>query len=177
MMKSIIIPYKGISPKIDDTAFIAPGVAISADVEIGAHSSIWYGCTVRGDVHEVRIGQRSNIQENSVIHTTGGVSGTYVGDDVTVGHMCILHACTIGNHGFIGMGSCLLDESVIEDFAMLAAGSLLTPKKRVPSGQLWGGRPARYMRDLTPEDIDMIKKSAPHYVKLGQDHKVEINKL
>ncbi len=177
MMKSIILPYKGIAPEIDDTAFIAPGVCISADVKIGAHSSIWYGCTLRGDVYEIRIGQRSNIQENTVIHTTGGVSGTYVGNDVTVGHACILHACTLEDHAFIGMQSCLLDESHVESFGMLAAGSLLTPKKRVLSGQLWGGSPACYMRDLTPEEIDMIKKSAPNYVELGQGHKVEINKL
>ena len=176
-MGPVIVPFRGIAPKIDDEAFIAPNTSISADVEIGAHSSIWYGCSLRGDVHEIRIGKRSNIQENTVIHTTGGVSGTYVGDDVTVGHACILHACKLGDHAFIGMGSTLLDESVVEDFAMLAAGSLLTPGKRVPTGQLWGGRPARYMRDLSPEDLEMIKKSAPHYVKLGQDHKVEISKL
>lgn len=177
MMKSIIIPYKGVSPKIDDTAFIAPGVCIAADVEIGAYSSIWYGCTLRGDVHEVRIGERSNVQENTVVHTTGGVSGTYVGNDVTVGHACVLHACTLEDHAFVGMKSCLLDEAVVESFGMLAAGSLLTPGKRVPSGQLWGGSPARYMRDLAPDEIEMIKKSAPHYVELGQVHKVEISKL
>jgi len=176
-MDPVIVPYKGIVPKIDSTAFIAPNTSISADVEIGAHSSIWYGCSLRGDVHEIRIGERSNIQENTVIHTTGGVSGTYIGDDVTVGHACILHACKLGNHAFIGMGSCLLDESAVEDFAMLAAGSLLTPGKRVLSGQLWGGSPARYMRDLSTDEIEMIKKSAPHYVELGQVHKAETSKL
>ncbi len=176
-MDPVIVPYKGITPKIDDTAFVAPNTSTSADVEIGAHSSIWYGCSLRGDVHEIRIGQRSNIQENTVIHTTGGLSGTYVGNDVTVGHACVLHACTLEDHAFIGMKSCLLDESYVESFGMLAAGSLLTPGKRVPSGQLWGGSPARYMRDLTPDEIEMIKKSAPHYVELGQVHKAEISKL
>jgi carbonic anhydrase/acetyltransferase-like protein (isoleucine patch superfamily) len=177
MTKSIILPYRGVFPKIDDTAFIAPNVCVAGDVVIGAHSNIWYGCALRGDVHEIRIGQRSNIQENTVIHTTGGVSGTYVGNDVTVGHACVLHACTLEDHAFVGMQSCLLDQAHVESFGMLAAGSLLTPGKRVPSGQLWGGSPARYMRDLIPDEIEMIKKSAPHYVALGQEHKLEINKL
>ncbi|MCK5384287.1 MAG: gamma carbonic anhydrase family protein [Alphaproteobacteria bacterium] len=177
MTTSIILPYRDISPKIDDTAFIAPNTSIVGDVEIGSHSNIWYGCTLRGDVHEIRIGKRSNIQDGSVIHTTSDVSGTYIGDDVTVGHACVLHACTLENYAFIGMQSCLLDEAHVESFGMLAAGSLLTPGKRVPSGQLWGGSPARYMRDLTSEEIEMIKKSAPHYVELGQEHKAEINKL
>ncbi|MFP4386420.1 MAG: gamma carbonic anhydrase family protein [Alphaproteobacteria bacterium] len=172
--KAVILPYRGIYPKIDETAFIAPNVSIVGDVEIGAHANIWYGCSIRGDVHEVRIGARSNIQENSVIHTTGGVSGTYIGDDVTVGHGCILHACTVGNHGFVGMGSCLLDESAVEDFAMLAAGSLLTPKKIIPTGQLWAGRPARYTRDLTAEEKENAKQSAQNYVALGKEHKNEI---
>ncbi len=176
-MKSIIIPYKGIYPKIDSTAFIAPNTAISADVEVGANSSIWYGCSLRGDVHEIKIGKRTNIQENTVIHTTGEVSGAYIGNDVTVGHACVLHACTLENYAFIGMQSCLLDKSYVESFGMLAAGSLLTPNKRVPSGQLWGGSPARYMRDLTPDEIEMIKESAPHYVELGQEHKAGMNKL
>ena len=177
MMKAVILPYRGISPKIADTAFVAPNVSIVGDVEIAAHTNIWYGCTLRGDVHEIKIGQRTNIQDGTVIHTTDGVSGTYVGNDVTVGHNTLLHACTLEDHAFIGMQSCLLDEAIVESFAMLAAGSLLTPGKRVPSGQLWGGSPARYMRDLTPEDIANIKRSAPNYVELGQEHKAEISKL
>lgn len=175
-MSQFIYSYKGISPKIDVTAFIAPSSSIVGDVKIGADSNIWYNCALRGDEEVIRIGERSNIQDGTVIHITEGVSGTHIGDDVTVGHSALLHACVIEDHGFVGMQSCLLDGSKVESFGMLAAGSLLTPHKVVPSGELWSGRPACFMRKLTNEDIENIKNSAPHYVQLGQEHKIEIEK-
>jgi len=160
-------------PTLGDDVFIADNAAVIGDTHIGDHSNIWFGCTVRGDVHKIRIGKRTNIQDNSVIHVTRGVSGTIIGDDVTVGHGAILHACTIGDLAFVGMGACLLDESVLEDGAMLAAGALLTPRKVVPSGQLWGGNPARYMRDLTEEERAFFPKSADNYVRLAREYMVE----
>ncbi len=170
-MSNFILPYKGIMPKIHVSAFIAPSASIIGDVEIGEGSNIWYNCVLRGDVNDIKIGARTNIQDGTVIHVTTDFSGTFVGDDVTVGHSAILHACRIENFGFVGMGSLVMDGAVVESFAMLAAGSLLSPGKRVPKGQLWAGRPAKYMRDLTEEDMAYIKWSAPHYVELGQDHK------
>jgi len=173
-VSQFILPYKGIMPKIHDSAFIAPSASIVGDVEIGADTNIWYNCAMRGDVHEIRIGERTNIQDGTVIHVTTDFSGAYIGSDVTVGHAAILHACTVEDFGFVGMQACAMDGSVVEGFAMLAAGALLTPGKRVPKGQLWAGRPAKYMRDLTDEEIAYIKWSAPHYVELGQEHKKSV---
>jgi carbonic anhydrase/acetyltransferase-like protein (isoleucine patch superfamily) len=169
----IIRPYKNIVPEIDGTAFIAENAAVIGDVTIGAGTGIWYGCTLRGDVNDIKIGKRTNIQDGTVIHTSLGVQGTYIGDDVTVGHMALLHACTIGNKAFIGMQSLIMDEVVVEDEAMVAAGSMVTPRKRIPRHQLWGGRPARYMRDMTPEEIEYLQISADRYAALAQEYRTE----
>ena len=173
-MSQFILPYKGISPQIHDSAFIAPSASIIGDVQIGEDSNIWYNCTLRGDVNDIKIGKRTNIQDGTVIHVTTDFQGTYVGDDVTVGHLAILHACTIEDFGFVGMQACVMDGAVVESHGMLAAGALLTPNKRVPSGQLWAGSPAKYMRDLTDKERAYIKWSAPHYVELGKEHKVSV---
>lgn len=167
---AIILPYRGVMPTIDPTAFIAENAVIIGDVHIGAESNIWFGCILRGDVHEIRIGRRTNIQDGSVIHTTRNVSGTYIGDEVTVGHMSLLHACTVETNAFIGMGAIVLDEAVVEGGAMVAAGALVSPKKRVPKGQLWAGRPAKFMRELTKEDLDFFPVSADNYVKLSREY-------
>lgn len=163
--------YRGITPKMDESAFIAENATLIGDVEIGAGTGIWYGAVLRGDVNDIKIGQRTNIQDGTVIHTSLGVQGTYIGDDVTVGHMALLHACTIGNRAFIGMQSLVMDEVIVEDEAMVAAGSMVTPRKRIPRHQLWGGRPARYMRDMTPEEIDYLQVSADRYAALAQEYK------
>lgn len=173
-MNNFIYPYRGIMPQIDESAFIAPSASVIGDVQIGAGSNVWYNVAIRGDVHEIRIGERTNIQDGTVVHVTTDFAGTYIGSDVTVGHSALLHACTVEDFGFVGMQSCVMDGAVVESNAMLAAGSLLTPNKRVPTGQLWAGRPAVYMRDLKPEELDYIKWSAPHYVELGQHHKESI---
>lgn len=167
----ILRPYRGIVPKIHDSAFVAENAAIIGDVEIGEGTGIWYGCTLRGDVNDIKIGKRTNIQDGTVIHTSLGVQGTYIGDDVTVGHSALLHACTIGNKAFIGMQSLVMDEVVVEDEAMVAAGSMVTPRKRIPRHQLWGGRPARYMRDMTAEEIEYLQTSADRYAALAQEYK------
>lgn len=168
----MILPFQNISPTIGKDVFIADNSAVIGDVVIGDHSNVWFNVAIRGDVHEIRIGKRTNIQDGSVIHVTRGVSGTYVGDDVTVGHMALLHACTIGNRCLVGMGSIVLDAAVMEDQSMLAAGSMLTPGKRVPSGELWAGRPAKFMRKLTDEEIDYFGVSAENYVTLAAAYKI-----
>lgn len=173
-MSKFILPYKGFTPVIHDSAFVAVSASIIGDVEIGEDSNIWYNTVLRGDVNDIKIGKRTNIQDGTVIHTTTDFQGTYVGDNVTVGHSAILHACTVEDFGFVGMQACVMDGAVVESNAMLAAGALLTPGKRVPKGQLWAGRPAKYMRDLTQEELDYIKWSAPHYVELGREHKSNI---
>lgn len=169
----LILPYRGISPRIDPSCFIAPGAGVIGDVVIGPDSGIWFGCTLRGDVNGIRIGARTNIQDNSVVHVSSTLQGTFIGDDVTVGHMALLHACTVGNRAFIGMQACVMDGACIEDEAMVAAGALVTPGKRVPARQLWGGRPAKFMRALTDEDIAGFLHSALHYADLARTYRKE----
>jgi carbonic anhydrase/acetyltransferase-like protein (isoleucine patch superfamily) len=162
---ALILPWKGILPRIHPSAFIAPNATVIGDVEIGLESSIWFGVVVRGDVHQIRIGARTNIQDNAVVHCTEGRAGTSVGDDVLVGHAAILHACVVESGAFIGMGACILDEAVVEAGAMVAAGALVTPAKRVPRGELWAGNPAKKMRDLSPEEIAKLTRGAGRYVE------------
>ncbi|MBI4031328.1 MAG: gamma carbonic anhydrase family protein [Proteobacteria bacterium] len=169
---ALIRSYKKISPRIDASAFIAENAAVIGDVHVGAGSSVWFGCTLRGDVAGIRIGARSNIQDHTIIHESSKPIPTTIGDDVTVGHACLLHACTVGDGAFIGMQACVMDGAVVEAGAMLAAGALLTPGKIVPSGQLWGGSPAKFMRALTDEDREHMRWSAAHYVDLAGDYKV-----
>ena len=168
---AVLIPYKNITPRIHGDAFIAETAVIIGDVEIGADSGIWFGCTLRGDVNNITIGKRTNIQDHTMIHVSSTGQGTYIGDDVTVGHAAVLHACTIGNTAFIGMKACVMDDAVVEDFAMVAAGALVTPGKRIPSGQLWGGSPARYMRDLTGQELEFLAFSAARYVTLSKTYR------
>jgi len=169
-MKPLIKTIRNKTPRYDRTAFIAETACLAGDVRIGAESSIWYGCTIRGDVNDVKIGARTNIQDGSVIHVSSTTQGTYIGDDVTVGHMALLHACTIGNRAFIGMKACVMDDAIIEEEAMVAAGALVTPGKTIPSRQLWAGVPARYVRDLTPDEIEFLTFSAERYVKLSREY-------
>lgn len=160
-------PYKGIFPNISSRVWLAPGAQIIGDVEIGEDAGIWYNCVIRGDVNNIKIGARTNIQDGTVIHVSSTLQGTYIGADVTVGHMALLHACTIEDAAFIGMQACVMDGAYVESGAMVAAGALVTPGKRVPGGQLWAGAPARFMRDLTAEEKAYIPYSAKHYVELA----------
>lgn len=166
----MIREFKDISPEIDASAFIAENAVIVGDVKIGAESSIWYGCVLRGDVNNIKIGQRTNIQDGTIVHVSSTTQGTYIGNDVTVGHMALLHACTIGDRAFIGMQACVMDDAIIEEEAMVAAGALVTPGKRVPSHELWGGRPAKFMRKLTEDEIGFLKFSAQRYVTLSREY-------
>lgn len=166
-----ILPFKDIAPKLHETIWVADNAVVAGDIEIGDESSVWFGVQMRGDVHEIRIGKRTNIQDNSVVHVTGGVAGTYIGDEVTIGHGAIIHACTIKDRSLIGMGAIILDEAVVEEGAMVAAGALVPPRKVIPSGQLWGGNPAKYMRDMTEAERAFLSKSADNYVKLAAEYK------
>jgi len=168
--------FKGISPKIDKTAYIDEDCSIIGDVTIGKDSSIWPMTAIRGDVHKITIGDRTNIQDGSILHVTadnefnpGGAPLT-IGDDVTVGHGVILHACTVGNFCLIGMGATVLDRAIIEDEAMVAAGSLVSPGKVLESGYLWLGSPVRRARALTEEEKSYLRFSSKHYVHLKNEY-------
>jgi carbonic anhydrase/acetyltransferase-like protein (isoleucine patch superfamily) len=170
-MTALILPHHGKSPIIHDSAFIADTAVVIGDVEIGADSSIWFGTVVRGDVNVVRIGARTNIQDGVVIHVASRGQGTFIGDDITIGHMALLHACTLESGCFVGMKACLMDGAYVESGAMVAAGALVTPGKRVRRGELWAGTPARPMRDLTAEEIEFFPHSAAQYVGLAATYR------
>ncbi len=169
-----IIAFNGVAPDIAADAFVAPGARIIGNVTIGAHASIWYNCVVRGDVGAITIGARTNIQDGSVVHVTGGKFNTVIGEDCLIGHLAMIHGCTLEDHAFVGLGAIVMDGCVIESDAMLAAGAMLTPGKRIPAGQLWAGRPAVYLRDLKPDDIARNRAGAAGYVELAQRHKREL---
>ena len=169
-MAGLILAYRGVLPKIAPDVWVAPNAAVIGDVEIGAGSGVWFACTVRGDVNEIRIGAVTNMQDGTVIHVSKDGQGTYIGDGVTIGHAAIVHACTLGDGCFIGMQACVMDDAVVEAGAMVAAGALVTPGKRVLSGQLWTGRPARHTRDLTEQEAAYIAKSSSRYAALAAEY-------
>ena len=169
-----ILTYEGITPTIDPDAFVAPGARVIGDVHIGAGSSVWYNVVIRGDANHIRIGARTNIQDGSVVHVATSTYPTLIGDDVLVGHLAMVHGCTLHDRAFVGFGAIVMDGCVIESDAMLAAGAMLTPGKRIPSGQLWSGRPAKYMRDLSPEEMAGNQKGVAAYVEEGRKHRAAI---
>ncbi len=174
--KPYILPYRGeynlagIEPNISPKAFIAPGAAVIGDVEIGEDTGVWFGCVIRGDVNTIRIGSRTNIQDGTMIHVTRHTGPTTIGSNVTIGHAALLHACTLEDTCFVGMRATIMDGVVVETGAWVAAGALVTPGKRIPSGQLWAGSPAKFFRDLTPEDKTFIPVSAENYVKHAREY-------
>lgn len=175
-----LISFRGHTPVIDTTAFIAPGCQIIGDVAIGAESSIWYNCVLRADVNHIHIGARSNIQDGTVIHVDSPRDGgkglpTVIGDDVLIGHMVMLHGSVLHDRAFVGLGSVVMDGCTIESDGMLAAGSMLTPGKVIRSGELWMGRPARKLRDMTMQDIASNQAGVAHYVALAKAHRAALN--
>ena len=169
-----VLPFKDKRPMLADGAFVAPGAYVIGDVEIGADSGIWYGCILRGDVNEIRIGARVNIQDGTVLHVATHGQGTYLGDDVSVGHMALLHACTVEAGGFVGMKAVVMDGAKVEAGGMVAAGALVTPGKVVGSGELWAGWPAKFKRALTDDDRAMMRWTAEHYAKLAREHRASL---
>jgi carbonic anhydrase/acetyltransferase-like protein (isoleucine patch superfamily) len=170
-MSGHILAYQGTSPTIAPDCFIAPTATVIGDVVIGSGTSVWFNCVIRGDVHEIRIGERTNIQDGTIIHVTGGKLGTYIGNDITIGHGAVLHACRLEDACFIGMGAVVLDGAVVESGAMVAAGAVVTPGKRVRAGELWGGNPAKLLRALSDEDRAFFPVSAANYVALSQRYR------
>jgi len=181
-MPALILPFRGISPKIADDVFIAETAVIIGDVEIGPGASIWYGCVLRGDVNRIRVGRNTNLQDGTIVHcnhdphgdyrATGGGEPTLIGDDVVAGHMALIHACTVGDGAFIGMRAVILDRAVVEPGAMVAAGAVVAPGKVVKAGQLWGGTPARFMREMTEADRAAGPYIVAHYRELAGQHRV-----
>lgn len=167
----IILPYKGIMPKIDPTAFIAPGAAIIGDVTIGPEANVWFGAVLRGDDHSITVGEGASIQDGAVVHVTLKDSPTVIGKNAVVAHGVKLHGCTLGEGCLVGIGAIVLDNAIIEPGAFVAAGALVAPGKTVPSGELWGGSPARKLRDLRPADREYMVFDAAHYRRLTAEYR------
>jgi len=170
-MSGIILPFNNILPRIDPTAFIAENAVVAGDIEIGPDSSVWFGCVMRGDVHEIRIGARTNIQDGTIVHCSKDKFGCYIGSDITIGHAAVLHACTLEDGCFIGMGAIVMDGARVESGAMVAAGALVPPGKVVKKGELWAGNPAKMMRMLTEQELAFFPVSAERYVALSKAYK------
>ncbi|ANA39062.1 MULTISPECIES: gamma carbonic anhydrase family protein [Geobacter] len=172
----MIRPFKGMSPQIAPSAFIAETAVVIGDVTIGPESSIWYNVVARGDVNFIRIGARSNIQDLSMLHVTHKKHADdpgaplVIGDDVTVGHSVTLHGCTIGNGAFIGMQAMVMDNAVVGEGALVGARSLVTEGTVIPPHTLWVGAPAKYKRDLTPDEIAWLRRSADNYVRYSREY-------
>jgi carbonic anhydrase/acetyltransferase-like protein (isoleucine patch superfamily) len=159
------------NPEVSGKAFIAAGAVVVCDVRIEEYASVWYGCVVRGDVQQIVVGARSNIQDGVIIHATTGGIPTLIGADVTIGHSAVLHACTIEDGAFVGIGARVLDGATVMSGGMLAAGAVLTPRKIVRSGELWAGNPAKLLRNLNDSECAGMKRNVLRYMALAEHYR------
>ena len=166
----MIDAVNGKSPRIDPSAFVAPGAVVVGDVELGPNVSIWYGCVLRGDVNFIKVGEASNIQDGSIIHVTHHGNGTTVGRGVMVGHRVILHGCTIEDSCLIGMGAVVLDGVRVETGAVVAAGSVVPPGMVVPARTMVAGVPAAPKREISDQELLKRRESVARYIKMARCH-------
>ena len=177
-MAFITKTVNGKTPDISRALYISDGVFIAGDVRLGNNVSVWSNCSLRGDLASIVIGDNTNIQENSVIHVSWCEDWDYkknpkghviIGNNTTIGHSCILHACRIGNNSLVGMGSIIGDDCIIEDMAFIGSASNLTPRTIVRSGELWFGNPARFMRKLRDIDIEYMRQDLNVYLEMAKE--------
>jgi carbonic anhydrase/acetyltransferase-like protein (isoleucine patch superfamily) len=176
-MATNLRPFRGVLPTLGARVWVDPAATVIGDVHLGDDTSVWPGTVIRGDVNHIRIGARTNLQDGTIVHVThegpytrpGGFP-TLIGDDVTIGHGAIVHACTIGNACLVGMGATVLDGAVLEDHAFVGAGAVVPPGKTVRSGELWLGNPAQLVRRLSEREIEQLYYSAKHYVRLKDEY-------
>ncbi len=172
--------FQGIAPVIGEQVLIDPSAVVLGDVELGDDVSVWPQAAVRGDMHRIRVGARTSIQDGAILHITH--AGPFnpdgwpltIGEDVTIGHAAVLHGCTVGNRVLVGMGAIVMDGAVVEDEVVIAAGALVTPGKVLRSGYLYAGSPARELRELSDKERDFFTYSAQNYVKLKEQHIAEL---
>jgi carbonic anhydrase/acetyltransferase-like protein (isoleucine patch superfamily) len=168
----IILPFRNTLPRIAPEAWVAQTAVVIGDTEIAANANVWFGCVLRGDIAPIRVGAYANIQDGTVVHVSSNLKeGTRIGANVTIGHMALIHACTLEDASFVGMKACVMDGAVVESGAWVAAGAVVTPGKRVPKGQLWAGTPARYLRDVTPDEALYIERLPKHYARLAGEYR------
>jgi carbonic anhydrase/acetyltransferase-like protein (isoleucine patch superfamily) len=159
-----ILPFRGKNPEIHPTVYLAPTAAVIGDVVIGAESSVWFGAVIRGDVFYIRVGARTNVQDNCVLHVSHDRAACIVGDDVTVGHAAVLHGCTIADRVLVGMGSVIIDDAVVGADSIVGAGALVTMGTKIPPRSLVLGRPAKVVRSLTDAEVASIAEAGRLYV-------------
>jgi gamma-carbonic anhydrase len=162
-----LFTFEGVAPRVAADAFVAPTAAVIGDVIVGGQSSIWFHCVLRGDTNVIRVGERSNIQDGSIVHVAAGRFPCLIGNDVTIGHAAIVHACTLEDGAFVAMGATVLDGAVIEEGGILGAGGLLPMGRRIRRNELWMGAPAKLVRVLSAEERDEFDQTAVHYAALG----------
>lgn len=171
-----LLEFNGVFPRVHESVFIADGVSIIGDVEIGEMSSIWYGATIRGDVNWIKIGVGTNIQDGTIIHAETASFPTFIGDFVTVGHRAVLHGCIIKDFSLIGIGAIVMNGAEVGPYSIVGAGALVTENTKIPPGTLAIGVPAKPKRDLRPDEIKMLERSAKNYIKLAELHKKILRK-
>ncbi len=169
----MIAAYDGRAPRLDPSVFVVDSATVIGDVVIGPQSSIWFGAVVRGDIHPIRIGARSNVQDNATLHVVGGKFGTTLGDGVTVGHNAVVHGCTIEDGVLVGMGAIVLDGAVVGAESLIAAGALVPPGTRVPPRSLVLGSPGKVVRAVSDDELERIRSSASNYVGYAQRYRAE----
>ena len=170
-MRGVILAYKGVSPSISEDVFVAPNATIIGDVTIGSQSSVWFNTVIRGDVMPITIGERTNLQDGTIVHVTGGEYETNIGSDVLIGHRAVIHGALLEDKCFVGMTATVLDGAIIESGAMVAAGALVTPGKRVRSGELWAGSPAKLFRKISQNEFDEFLEGTEGYRQLAQEYR------
>ncbi|CAN7126043.1 unnamed protein product [Brassica rapa subsp. narinosa] len=169
------------APLVDKDAFVAPSASIIGNVHLGPGSSIWYGCVLRGDANTITVGAGTNIQDNSLVHVAqsnlnGKVLPTLIGDNVTIRNSAVLHGCTLEDESYIGASATVLDGAHVEKHAIVESGALVRHNTRIPSGEVWGGNPARFLRKVTEEERAFFSTSAVDYSNLAQVHAAENTK-
>lgn len=166
-----ILPFKGVHPKLHESVFLAEGACVIGDVEMGADCSVWFNAVVRGDVCPIRIGAKTNVQDNVTLHVTHDTGPLNIADNVTIGHGAVLHACTVKDHVLVGMNAVLLDGCVIEPYTVVAAGSLVRPGFTCEPGMLVAGVPAKVKRPLTDAERQNIDESPDNYIRYANSYR------
>ena len=169
----MVLEYKGVTPQLDQSVFLAPGAWVIGDVRIGEKSSLWFNVVVRGDVNFIRIGNRTNIQDGTVVHVTRDTHPTIIGDDVTIGHSVTLHGCTVHDKCLVGIGAIVLDGAVIGASSLVAAGSVVAPGTVIPPRSLVMGSPGRVKRTLSDDECTNMHSIAGHYIQYQENYRTQ----
>ncbi len=167
----MILAFRGVTPAIDATAHVVTNAVVIGDVTIGPESSVWFNAVIRGDVHAIRIGARTNVQDHVTVHVFAGRSPTVIGDDVTIGHRAVVHGCTIGSRTLVGIGAIVLDGAEVGEDCLVGAGAVVTPRTRIPAGQLVLGTPAKAVRALSAAERAELVASAERYVRYAAEYR------